>query len=582
MRSATSAACAARSPRAVAHAPTAAGQVGEQRRLDQHGRVREPRRRVWPARRPSPSPRRPAWCRSWRTRRGARPSPDPTAPTRSPGTCCGRPGPPPGRPQSTPRMSSRCSRCDRRSPFGVRRSSSTTTRSDFGVSRAARCAAATSRASGTCGAAGGTSPMASPTVRLSMTDGNAPVPDGPNDRSITVPAASSTSVEPGPRPVAERGQGVGEAGRADQVVGRRRQALGAQRRGGVDEEAGDALRARVPEHVAVPARVGDAGGVPRASLQPAVAPRHPRDRRLRAAGAGTAQRRRIGRRRGRRRVERRNVPGPAHHGDRAAARRGRRGSPAACAPRVERRAAGVAPSPRTAAIASATASNAGPPSPRCSTTSSHHRSGSGSPAASASARSGSAASSSTGIVVGQRRVAAERPAHRHVDRHRRDAVPERPADRLPLGAELGERPERGLRHVGRDVAEQRHRRHEPVVGDPAQQRLGVGRQLDEHRVGPDLVERREHRPRRPRPVMPDPEEVQPLVGPSPRDLSRVRDTLRRSRSSRRGHAPPPRGTRATPRRPGPGRARPRRRCRRRGRRRRAFPCRSAWPGPARS
>ena len=53
---------------------------------------------------------------------------------------------------------------------------------------------------------------------------------------------------------------------------------------------------------------------------------------------------------------------------------------------------------RTAAIASATASNATRPSPRCSTTSSHHRSASGSPAAAANAPKGSTGAPSVSAI----------------------------------------------------------------------------------------------------------------------------------------------------------------------------------------
>ena len=59
--------------------------------------------------------------------------------------------------------------------------------------------------------------------------------------------------EPGPRPVAQRGQRRGGAGGRDQVVGRRRHAAVAQQPRRADEPAADARLAGVGEHVGVPA-----------------------------------------------------------------------------------------------------------------------------------------------------------------------------------------------------------------------------------------------------------------------------------------------------------------------------------------
>ena len=93
------------------------------------------------------------------------------------------------------------------------------------------------------------------------------------------------------------------------------------------------------------------------------------------------------------------------------------------------------------------------------------------------------------------------------------AVGERPAHRLPLRAELGERREHGALGLGDDVAEQGDRRHEAGVADPAQRAVGIGRRLDEHDVGLQLVERAHHRARRARAVVADAEQVQPRHRP---------------------------------------------------------------------
>ena len=105
---------------------------------------------------------------------------------------------------------------------------------------------------------------------------------------------------------------------------------------------------------------------------------------------------------------------------------------------------------RTAAIASATASNTGSPSPRCSTRSSHHRSASGSPR-----RRGEG-----GERIGWRRRAAPAlvaapPATTASGRsiaRTVDAVLGGPAHGLPLRAERGERREHRPLGLGDDVA----------------------------------------------------------------------------------------------------------------------------------
>ena len=82
---------------------------------------------------------------------------------------------------------------------------------------------------------------------------------------------------------------------------------------------------------------------------------------------------------------------------------------------------------------------------------------------------------------------------------------QRPAQRLPLWREDRERVEHGPARLVPAVDEQRDRGPQPGVGGERQHRVGVGRALDQHRVGTPLVERPAQAPGRPGPVVPDPE-----------------------------------------------------------------------------
>ena len=220
-----------------------------------------------------------------------------------------------------------------------------------------------------------------------------------------------------------------------------------------------------------------------------------------------AQRRGVGRRRRQRLGQRRHVPRPAHDrdaswpvGDRPAhdlAHVRLALAPRAASERPARRGPRPSPRPRT--------SNAGGPSPRCSMTSSHQRSGSGSPAAAASAASGSPR-----LAVGdrptrrrRRRAGERRCSGRSIAR---TGTPCRCAHVNACHSGLNSangRNAAALRPV-EHVAEQGDRRDaDPESPTQAQRRLAVGRQLDEHDVGSQRVERAQHRPRRPGPVVAD-------------------------------------------------------------------------------
>ena len=236
------------------------------------------------------------------------------------------PRPSSSEPHGTPSAVSWCSRCERRSPFGVRRSSSITCGSAAGLSRAARWRRARSRARGTCGAPSGTAPIADPDDEPAL-DQREPAHHG-------VGGVEHLG-QPGPRPAAHHRQRVGDTCRRDQMVGRRLQVGLAQHAGGVDEEPGDALGTGMAEDVVVPAGAAHARAVAGGDGEPGVGPRHPAhvDLRLRQAaqqGAASAGRPRCVRRR---RAPARATPRTPRRSGRG--RRGpRRGSRPACAPRA--------------------------------------------------------------------------------------------------------------------------------------------------------------------------------------------------------------------------------------------------------
>ena len=192
-------------PSAAAAARTPSGRSASRASLDERGGVRRAGSPLPPARRPSPWPRRPTWCRSWRTRPGARTSPGPMPATTSRGTCCGCRVPPRARPSRRPAVEA-VQEVGAAPPVGVRRSSSTRRRSPCGVRRAARWAASTSRASGTCGASAGTSPIASPTVSSSISVPTAVAGRQRQHRRRRIEHLGEAAA----RPAAERGERIGE------------------------------------------------------------------------------------------------------------------------------------------------------------------------------------------------------------------------------------------------------------------------------------------------------------------------------------------------------------------------------------
>ncbi len=93
-----------------------------------------------------------------------------------------------------------------------------------------------------------------------------------------------------------------------------------------------------------------------------------------------------------------------------------------------------------------------------------------------------------------------------VDEAGRDVVLQRPADRGPLRGEPGQRPEGRTAGLVHRVGEQRDRRPHVLLGGERDQRVRLGRALDQHHVRTGLVEGGAHRPRRPGAVVPHPEQ----------------------------------------------------------------------------
>ncbi len=174
---------------------------------------------------------------------------------------------------------------------------------------------------------------------------------------------------------------------------------------------------------------------------------------------------------------------------------------------------------RSSAIASVISGNGEEESSRDSTRSSHHRSGSSYPAAAASVPSGSRPGSGDVApclrFVGKER-ARPRPRRQHhgggqVAEPDLDGVPAGPDHRLPLRRVHRVRPEGGdLRLVPR-IGQQRQRRLHALRRHPADQRIGIGRTLDQHRVGLVLLQRGQQRPRRAGTVVPDAEDPDGVV-----------------------------------------------------------------------
>lgn len=83
----------------------------------------------------------------------------------------------------------------------------------------------------------------------------------------------------------------------------------------------------------------------------------------------------------------------------------------------------------------------------------------------------------------------QRVGGREVDEADRDVVREGPADRDPFGREPGEWPERRPAGIVHRVGEQCDGRPHLLVGGERQQRVALGRALDEHRPGPGGLQR---------------------------------------------------------------------------------------------
>ena len=285
--------------------------------------------------------------------------------------------------------------------------------------------------------------------------------------------------EAGARALPQGGECTRRARGRDEVVGRGRNAALAQQPGGTHEPAADTFRPRVTEHVRVPPGAAHTGAVAGGGREATMRPRHPADTDLHLGEAAQ----RVGVDRGSRQglAERGDVPRTADDGDslmaigdrtaqhlahvRLALRFTRRCGFPATTYRQHRLRHGVE---RRHAIA-AVLDDVVPPA--------------------------------LGVgVAGCRRQCSQRIAHRMVrklelaraiafadrgpgqrDGERQIHRPDRhfvspgPNERLPLGAELGERQEHSALRLVDHVAEQGHRRHQLLVSHPVDGGFAVGR-----------------------------------------------------------------------------------------------------------
>ena len=350
--------------------------------------------------------------------------------------------------------------------------------------------------------------------------------------------------QPGQRPAAQRGQRLGQPDRLDDVRRGDRQVAAAQHPGHLDQPPGHHV-VRGGEQVVVPARRGHPRAVAGRRRQPGVGPRHPGQRGLALGRA--AQQRGVGR--GGRELarQRRGVPGAADHGDHPVGLpERRRAAPGACAAsrrsscccRFRGAAGGRA---RSSAMASVSAANGGcpsmprlddvvPPALRVVVPGRAGQQAMGPPAAPRPL--GRAGCSVRALVRSLRPARRCRCSGRSVfvvlgvgffvvavgQDHGRGQVAEAhrhlvlggPAQRLPFRREHRERPERGDPRCPGHVGQQRHRRAHARVRGQRQQRVGVGRPLDQHDVRADPVQLGHHRPGRARPVVPDAQHRDPV------------------------------------------------------------------------
>ena len=166
-----------------------------------------------------------------------------------------RRGPPPARPRARRARSRRCSRCERRSPFGVPQ----VELDDLDVGRRLQAGGPLAR-----GEVAGQRHLRR--VGRDLADGVAD-DELVDRRAAGPPSTDSAASRTSARPAAGVGAATAsESASRDAAIrwsGDAGMPVAAQRVGGVDEEPGDALRAGVPEDVVVPARAEHARAVAR-------------------------------------------------------------------------------------------------------------------------------------------------------------------------------------------------------------------------------------------------------------------------------------------------------------------------------
>ncbi len=287
------------------------------------------------------------------------------------------------------------------------------------------------------------------------------------------------------RTTPHRRQRLGEPGPGDQVIRRGGATPLADQSGHVDEEPCHTIAARMIEHVAIPPRAVDARCVAGAGSETPMRPRHPCHRGLHLGQ--TAEGCRIGRHVRHRRcvdVERRHVPRTAHHGDPIVARpAGGADRPAhvgftlefslrgdeSLAGRGHRLGNGI----EGRCAVTSVFDHVLPPPFRIGVTSCRGE---------FTQWIGRRGLCHQGGVV----ISAHGEGDRQweVDGVDLDVVVVGPADRLPFGAERGERGERCPSRLGGHVGQQRDRGHQARFTHPPQRGIDVGGGLDQHDVGP--------------------------------------------------------------------------------------------------
>ena len=112
------------------------------------------------------------------------------------------------------------------------------------------------------------------------------------------------------------------------------------------------------------------------------------------------------------------------------------------------------------------------------------------------------------LIITRRTLPARTQRLRQINEPHLRLIRQPPSDRLPLRRKLRKRVVRSIRWHLRVIHQQRHRRHHLRLRRQPQHLRRIRRPLDQHRVGPDRLQRAQHHPGRARPMMTDAQDVQ--------------------------------------------------------------------------